>query len=143
MRQLLCFCWFTVVFFLLFFYAHNNDTIVSKKEEGKQAHERRRYSLHAFSLLFSNHRHRLLGTYHLAFASSSVSNALVFFSASSFFEDDDDDEEPRLLVLLFLRNAHEKYTVAAKNAKNDRFPVDRARWFPRAHRVSSFLKQPF
>ena len=122
MRQLLCFCWFTVVFFLLFFYAHNNDTIVSKKEEGKQAHERRRYSLHAFSLLFSNHRHRLLGTYHLAFASSSVSNALVFFSASSFFEDDDDDEEPRLLVLLFLLNVNEKYTVAAKNARTTAFP---------------------
>ena len=52
-RQLLCFCWFTVVFFLLFFYAHNNNTIVSKNEEGKHAHERRRYSLHAFSLLFS------------------------------------------------------------------------------------------
>ena len=118
MRQLLCFCWFTVVFFLLFFYAHNNDTIVSKKEEGKQAHERRRYSLHAFSLLFSNHRHRLLGTYHLAFA-SSVSNLLVFFSASSFFEDDDDDEEPRLLLLL---NVNEKYTVAAKNAKTTAFP---------------------
>jgi len=48
-----CACWFTVVFFLLFFYAHNNDTIVSKKEEGKQPHGRRRYSLHAFSLLFS------------------------------------------------------------------------------------------
>ena len=118
MRQLLCFCWFTVVFFLLFFYAHNNDTIVSKKEEGKQAHERRRCSLHAFSLLFSNHRHRLLGTYHLAFA-SSVSNLLVFFSASSFFEDDDDDEEPRLLLLL---NVNEKYTVAAKNARTTAFP---------------------
>ena len=48
-----CFCWFTVVFFLLFFYAHNNNTIVSKNEEGKHAHERRRRSLHAFSLLFS------------------------------------------------------------------------------------------
>lgn len=28
-----------------------------------------------------------------------------------------------------------------KKRENDRFPVDRARWFPRAHRVSSFLKQ--
>ena len=27
-----------------------------------------------------------------------------------------------------------------KKRENDRFPVDRARWFPRAHRVSSFLK---
>ena len=35
---------------------------------------------------------------------------------------DDDDAEPRLLVLLFLRNAHEKYTVAAKNAKTTAFP---------------------
>ena len=25
-----------------------------------------------------------------------------------------------------------------KKRQNDRFPVDRARWFPRAHRVSSF-----
>jgi hypothetical protein len=59
----------------------------------------------------------LLGTYHLAFASSSsVSNALVFFP------DDDDDAEPRLLVVLFLRNVHEKYTVAAKNAKTTAFP---------------------
>jgi hypothetical protein len=58
----------------------------------------------------------LLGTYHLAFASSSVSNALVFFP------EDDDDAEPPLLVLLFLRNAHEKYTVAAKNAKTTAFP---------------------
>ena len=60
----------------------------------------------------------MLGTYHLAFASSSVSNALVFFPE----DDDDDDAEPRLLVLLFLRNAHEKYTVAAKNAKTTAFP---------------------
>jgi len=61
----------------------------------------------------------LLGTYHLAFASSSsVSNALVFFPEDDF----DDDAEPRLLVLLFLRNAHEKYTVAAKNAKTTAFP---------------------
>ena len=112
-----CACWFTVVFFLLFFYAHNNDTIVSKKEEGKQAHERRRYSLHAFCLLFSNHRHRLLGTYHLAFA-SSVSNLLGFFPGSSFFEDDDEEAE-RLLLLL---NVHEKYTVAAKNARTTAFP---------------------
>tara|TARA_B110000459_G_scaffold97623_1_gene108675 strand:- start:7504 stop:7824 length:321 start_codon:yes stop_codon:yes gene_type:complete len=59
----------------------------------------------------------LLGTYHLAFASSSVSNALVFFP-----EDDEEDAEPRLLVLLFLLNAHEKYTVAAKNAKTTAFP---------------------
>jgi hypothetical protein len=114
-RQLLCFCWFTVVFFLLFFYAHNNDTIVSKKEEGKHAHERRRYSLHASSLLFSNHHHRLLGTYHLAFASS---NLLVFFPASSFFEDNEEAE--RLLLLLL--NVNEKYTVAAKNAKTTAFP---------------------
>ena len=61
----------------------------------------------------------MLGTYHLAFASSSsVSNALVFFPEDDF----DDDAEPRLLVLLFLRNAHEKYTVAAKNAKKTAFP---------------------
>ena len=122
MRQLLCFCWFTVVFFLLFFYAHNNDTIVSKKEEGKQAHERRRYSLHAFSLLFSNHRHRLLGTYHLAFASSSVSNSLVFFSASSFFEDDDDDEEPRLLVLLLCATRTKNTPSPQKTRRTTAFP---------------------
>ena len=116
----LCFCWFTVVFFLLFFYAHNNDTIVSKKEEGKQAHERRRYSLHAFSLLFSNHRHRLLGTYHLAFA-SSVSNVLVFFPEDDF-DDEEEEAEPRLLLLLLLLNVNEKYTVAAKNARTTAFP---------------------
>jgi hypothetical protein len=62
----------------------------------------------------------LLGTYHLAFASSSVSNALVFFPEDD--DEEDDDAEPRLLVLLFLRNAHEKYTVAAKNAKTTAFP---------------------
>ena len=28
-----------------------------------------------------------------------------------------------------------------KKRQNDRFPVDRARWFSYAHRVSSFLKQ--
>jgi hypothetical protein len=61
----------------------------------------------------------LLGTYHLAFASSSVSNALVFFPED---DDEEDDAEPRLLVVLFLRNVHEKYTVAAKNAKTTAFP---------------------
>jgi hypothetical protein len=61
----------------------------------------------------------LLGTYHLAFASSSVSNALVFFPEDDDF---DDDAEPRLLVLLFLLNVNEKYTVAAKNARTTAFP---------------------
>ena len=59
----------------------------------------------------------MLGTYHLAFASSSVSNALVFFP-----EDDEEDDAERLLVVLFLRNVNEKYTVAAKNAKTTAFP---------------------
>ena len=45
-----------------------------------------------------------------------------FQRARLFPDDDDDDAEPRLLVLLFLRNAHEKYTVAAKNAKTTAFP---------------------
>ena len=72
------------------------------------------------SCIFSfilHHRHRLLGTYHLAFA-SSVSNLLGFFPGSSFFEDDDEEAE-RLLLLL---NVHEKYTVAAKNARTTAFP---------------------
>lgn len=71
-------------------------------------------SLHLYRLY---PRHRLLGTYHLAFA-SSVSNVLVFFPEDDF--DDDDEAEPRLL--LFLLNVHEKYTVAAKNAKTTAFP---------------------
>jgi hypothetical protein len=65
----------------------------------------------------------LLGTYHLAFASSSsVSNALVFFPEDDDEEDEEDEAEPRLLVLLFLLNVNEKYTVAAKNARTTAFP---------------------
>ena len=66
------------------------------------------------------HRHRLLGTYHLAFA-SSVSNVLVFFPEDDF-DDDEEEAEPRLLLLLFLLNVNEKYTVAAKNARTTAFP---------------------
>ena len=66
------------------------------------------------------HRHRLLGTYHLAFA-SSVSNVLVFFPEDDF-DDDEEEAEPRLLLLLLLLNVNEKYTVAAKNARTTAFP---------------------
>ena len=36
-----------------------------------------------------------------------------------------------------------KNTQSPQKRENDRFPVDRARWFPRAHRVSSFLERHF